>query len=331
METDRRFARYILIALVACLGLSLTGAVPADAAIGRNGWYWPTGHNASNSGGSWLQHRFYSSGGEAWHVAWDDMSPAAYEPVYSLGWGVVEFADMHVDGYGWSNGRIAPGGAVVIRYRSQGTTGPVDFKALYGHLDFAEADLPVGSKVRPGQVFAVTNAYSTSPHVHFGLHPGSDDPASSVPGRGYVGMLMGHTHDYTLSGTIKRAITYGWVDPVLFLNTHTPYVPPAASLSAPAVQRVVRARSAFRASGTMTPSAGSSPRTVSLQCERLENGTWVRRAAWTGVCRDGGAGTSAWTITGRLPSPGQWRMRAVTEGDLDWGPGQSDWVPVTAR
>lgn len=330
MATTRPIAHTVaaLAALVLCAALA---AVPTTALAGpgTNGWYWPTGHSATSTGGGWLQHRYYSSGGEAWHLAWDDCG-TVHEPVYSLGWGVVEIADMHVNGYGWNpvTKTTAPGGAIVIKYR---TSDGSYFKALYGHLDFNEADLPVGSKVYPGQQIAVTTAYSNVPHVHFGIHLGEADPVAPAPYTGSVSILMGHTHQYTLVGTTKVPVTYGWVDPVLFLNTYKPWIAPPARIATPTVPVSVPAGRTFRVFGSFEPTAPVGTRSVVVQCDRFEGGVWVRRATHAAVNQAFGTDATRYVAPVRLPLSGPWRVRAYARGDLGWSSATSGWAPITVR
>lgn len=331
MAHTRRISAVLLCASALALAALLLAAAPKPAeAAGRNGWYWPTGHGATSTGGGWLQHRYYTVSGvrrEAWHLAWDDCG-VVHEPVYSLGWGVVDFASMQVYGYGWNpiTHRPGRGGAIVVKYRS--SDGGY-FKALYGHLDFDESSLPVGAVVRPGQQIAVTTAYSTVPHVHFGIHLGSEDPTPPVtPYTGSVSMLMGHTFQYTMRGTAKVPTTYGFVDPVLYLNTHTPWVSPPATVSTPTVPARVPAMGAFRAYGTFSPGAAPGSRVVRIECQHLEGGAWVPGGVFSGITRNPSGAT--YTVPTRLALPGAWRVRAYAPTSVEWSAATSGWAYLTA-
>ncbi|MDO8964802.1 MAG: hypothetical protein Q7W30_09980 [Coriobacteriia bacterium] len=329
MPPIRHAYRAVIRLVGAALILACLPSIAAAASPGTNGWYWPTGHSVTSAGGGWLQYRIYTPGGEAWHVAWDDCGPV-HEPVYAAGWGVVDFADMHVSGYGWDarQRKTAPGGAIVIKYRT--STGEY-FKALYGHLDFREADLPVGSIVRPGQQIAVTTAYSTVPHVHFAVHLGPDDPVPLSTPHQYVGMLMGHTHEFTLRGSTKVPTTYGFTDPVAFLLTRRPWVAPPASVATPTVPAAASVRSTIRIGGSFAPTAPAGARNVQLHCEQLVKGTWVRRTTFTGMTVDTGGAASRYVVSARFITPGQWRVRAYFAGDLDLSSASSGWAYLTVR
>lgn len=331
MAPSRR-ARH-LAALVATLAISFALALPQAtyaAVPGRNGWYWPTGHEVAAPAPGWLDHRVgrYSLG-EAWHLAWDDCSPrgVVHEPAYALTWGIVKISRMDVSGYGPGG---AKGGAMVVQYRAADGT---YFKALYGHVTIDLKKYPVGTKVRPGEIICRLNDYNP-PHVHFGVRIGTDEP-HDLPWTKYqhtVSMLMGHTFDTTrtASGTVVPE-TYGFVDPAGFLNTHVPWVAPPASITTPTVPTSVQAQRMFRAFGTFGPKVPDGSRNLVLECERLEGGKWVRRASWLGVSRDLSDTGSRYQISARLPRPGSWRVRAFAAGDMGWSSTSSGWAYVTAR
>lgn len=332
MAPSRRVSRFV--ALVAII-LAFALAAPAGAlavAPGKNGWYWPTGHEVRVPAFGWLDYRVgrYTLG-PAWHLAWDDCSPSGVknEPCYALGWGIVKVSRMDVSGYGPGGTK---GGAMVVQYRtSDGTY----FKALYGHVNIDLRKYPVGTKVRPGEIICTLNAYNP-PHVHFGLRPGTDEPVelpwTKFKGQHTVSMLMGHTFDTTrtASGAVIPE-TYGFVDPALFMSTRRPWVAPPASVSTPTVPASVQSQRAFRASGSFSPKAPDGSRNIVLECERLENGKWVRRASWLGVNHDASTDSSRYQVSARLPGRGSWRVRAFAAGDMGWSSAASGWALITAR
>lgn len=162
---------------------------PAFAQRMNSGWYWPTG--SSNVCGylGWLG---YNSPTYPYHLAQDMCNPRG-NPVYSIGSGTVIYSRTDAGGYG--QGYI-DGGALVARYQAADGTW---FTALYGHLDSPHSPGPVAA----GEILGYSNAFSP-PHLHFGIHPGFD-PELANPWRGY---------------TSSTSNTYGFTDPILFLNAH---------------------------------------------------------------------------------------------------------------
>jgi hypothetical protein len=277
---------------------------------------------------------WYSLSPRAWHLAWDDCGKAAEEPVYALSFGKVVFADMHVNGYGWDYRKktTAPGGAIIIRYR---TADGVDFKALYGHVDFVETSMSVGTTVTPGQRIAVTNHYANAPHVHFGIRPGLDRPVALPWTRPAfvrtVSSLMGHTFDTTMVAGVRKPEAYGWVDPARFLRTHTPEAPVPARPSRPVIAaRVVRGR-VYAVTGTFTPTKVSGNWPLTLVGERFENGTWVPRGSWKGTIEPTAVGCAHYSVTVRLASRGTWRLRVKVASSAEWTARNSSWTRTLVR
>src|SRR5688572_2099578 len=154
-----------------------------------SGWYYPSGSSATCGYRDWGP----SPGG--FHLAQDFCRPTG-QPVYSVGTGEVVLSNPAVNGYGRPDqfGNPTPGGALVARYQaSDGTY----FTALYGHLNNLHSVGPVSA----GEIIGYTNSID-NPHVHFGVHPGFS--VGSEPYRGY--------------GTATN--TYGFVDPLPYLNAH---------------------------------------------------------------------------------------------------------------
>lgn len=296
---------------------------------GTNGWYWPEGSSETTTWGSWLQWRPWYPEGRGWHLAWDDMGTFG-DPVYALAQGRILVSRMDVGGYG-SNG--TDGGAMVVLYKT--STGRY-FKALYGHINIDTKRYYAGKAVAPGEIIARLNNFKNSAgkpmaHDHFGIHPGTAYPTATRSSTSYVGIMMGHTHDYTVSMGTTVPVTYGWTDPVAYLNERKPWVV-ATSLSAPSMPAVLRARRAFVATGTLGPWAPRGSTNVMLQCERLEGRAWVLRASFAGtVVSESSSGPSEFRVTARVPSSGSWRARSFSKGDLGWASTGSAYTYFTAR
>lgn len=166
-----------------------TAAASVPPAALPSGWVLPTASSNFCGYFGWLG---YSSAAGGYHLAQDMCNPKG-APVYSIGDGDVIYSSTQVGGYGSGGAR---GGALVVRYRAADGAW---FTALYGHLDN-----PRGSgHVSAGEVIGYSNTYSP-PHLHFAIHPGFD-AASPNPYIGY---------------TSNRSVTYGFVEPISFLNAH---------------------------------------------------------------------------------------------------------------
>jgi len=327
MSLIRRIARLVarvgFVSLLAALLLASHSAVASAADPGRNGWYWPLGHDHTSSGGSWLQYRTWYADSPAWHVAFDDIGRWK-DPVYAAADGVVLEARSDVGGYGPG---ATKGGALVVGYR---TADGVDFRALYGHVE--RIAVVRGQNVRAGDVIAYLNNYSPA-HVHFGIHVGPAYPAPSAEqtSTNYVGIWMGHTHESTVTSSgVRVPIKYGWTDPVAFLGSHTPSAPPLPKLTAPVAPKKVRARRAFTATGYLAPRHRAGARTVVVEAYRLENGAWVLRSRTTGVNYTSGSRTK-YVARLRLRLKGRYRLRAYVPGDLAHAAGFSTERGVLVR
>jgi hypothetical protein len=323
----------LLIALACALALA---PAPAHAVSpGAGGWYWPTGHGTAGRAPGWLSFRtWYSLSPRAWHLAWDDCGHAPEEPVYALSYGEVVFADMHVNGYGWDYKKktTAPGGAIIIRYR---TADGIDFKALYGHVDFVETSMSVGTTVTPGQKIAATNHYASSPHVHFGIRPGLGRPVALPWTKPAfvrtVSSLMGHTFDTTMVVGVQKPEAYGWVDPARFLRAHTPETPVPARPSRPVIATRVARGHSYVVTGTFAPTKVSGNCPITLVGERLENGTWVPRGSWKGMIKPASVHRAHYSVKVSLPSRGTWRLRVEVASRAEWTAGNSSWTRTLVR
>ncbi len=176
---------------------ALTEAASAGANAGTmpSGWYWPTGAGFDHvSFCNYLGWLGYNSPAYPWHLAQDMCNGnSSGNPVYSIGEGDIILSRSDVSGYGpgYTNG-----GALVARYQA---ADGMWFTVLYGHLNDPHA---VGH-VSAGEILGYSNAWNP-PHVHFAIHPGFD-PEPNNPWRGY---------------TANRSTTYGFTDPIPFLNAH---------------------------------------------------------------------------------------------------------------
>ena len=180
----------ILSFIILIFTMLTTLSVPGiSAETMSSGWIYPTG--SSNFCGylGWLGY----NSGWGYHLA-QDMCNNAGKPVYSIGNGTVISSGNH-SGYG-CNG-TCPGGCVLVRYEAADGT---KFTAMYGHLDNQ-----VGTgDISEGEIIGYTRSDWNPPHLHFSIHPGSD-PEPNNPWRGY---------------TSSKDVTYGFTDPMSFLNAH---------------------------------------------------------------------------------------------------------------
>lgn len=178
------------VVFILLVGVSLGGpaAALAGPTKGTGGWYWPTGTEKLGSmDGYWV----FRPANHCWHLAKDISTPQGH-PVYAIADGVV--AESQADaGYG--------GVLVVWHTTGQGQK----FLTIYGHI--IRKNLKKGDHVTGGQIVGTINSAN---HLHFGIHPGNAYPPDGNPYRG---------HTYTSSNT------YGFVDPIKFLQTHPAYLP----------------------------------------------------------------------------------------------------------
>jgi murein DD-endopeptidase MepM/ murein hydrolase activator NlpD len=190
--------------VAACAALvALLIVVPEQALAvspSTNDWVWPTGTTALGTGGPWLQYR---RSNRSWHLA-KDIKARVGTRVYALADGYVMSAYKSLAGY-------RPGGAMVVVYR---TADGSSFKALYGHVRLQR--YKTGQAVKAGVVLAQIASCGGTPHLHFGIHPGTGKP--NGPRRN---IFMGHSY--------KRGVTYGWVDPGAFLGAQWPWGTPLPS------------------------------------------------------------------------------------------------------
>ena len=164
-----------------------------------NGWISPTESGDHNKYVGYGAH--YEPGGIPSVHLGQDFEGNTGDPVYAIADGEVIESRTNVGGYGPSGAR---GGALVTLFA---TSDGLQFKVLYGHINNPH---PKGA-ITAGEVLGYMNDYDP-PHLHFGIHPGIDYPSDENPWRGFV-----KETEYAISDD-----TYGWVDPIDFLETHTP-------------------------------------------------------------------------------------------------------------
>lgn len=192
----QRIRRRATTAALMCLTLASILAGASAQTMSSN-WYWPTGKSDFGGYLGWLGY----NSGWGYHLA-QDMKNDAGTAVYALGDGEVISSGLH-SGYG-PNG--TSGGALIARFKAGDGSW---FVALYGHL----ADWHGAGAVSAGEVLGHLNTYSP-PHLHFGVRPGYD-PEPTNPWRGY---------------TTSTSNTYGFVDPIPYLNAHPRGESPAIEL-----------------------------------------------------------------------------------------------------
>ena len=165
-----------------------------------NGWILPTGSGDHNKYVGFGTH--YKPGGI--HLG-QDFEGDTKDPVYALADGEVIESRTNVGGYGpVINNKATPGGALIALFT---TSDGSQFMALYGHINNPH---PKGI-IEAGDVLGYMNEYDPS-HLHFGIHPGKGYPSDNNPWRGFI----------TEAEYAKTKDTYGWVDPVEFLERHGP-------------------------------------------------------------------------------------------------------------
>lgn len=157
-----------------------------------NGWVWPVPHKIL--GQDWVHYQNIYS---AFHLGADLMGNY-HDPVQAIADGTVLLSMTDLGGYG---GLFAPGGAMLVLHQT--STGTY-FKVLYGHVDLP---LPNGSVVKAGETIGYLNDYPNFHHLHFAIRPGSELGMNYIDMRGYTNSLSN---------------TYGFVNPLEFLNTNLP-------------------------------------------------------------------------------------------------------------
>jgi murein DD-endopeptidase MepM/ murein hydrolase activator NlpD len=290
----RGIATLFIASAIVATGLA---GPPAALAVtkGRNGWYWPTGTDDVGDHSGWLDYR---SSNHSWHLA-KDIGAARGRPVYAAADGVVYDMNSELDGYGPGGGH---GGAIVVMYRERGGG---YFKALYGHVYGIK--YKKGARVKAGAVLAYLNGVSP-PHCHFGVHPGKalpTDPQHNV--------FRGHTY--------AKGRFYGWVDPIAYLDSHTPWVAPA-QLTAPSAPATVAVGSTFSTSGQIGPKHPAGPSDVTVEMWLYTPSGWKYvRSLSASLADDGEKSSYSADVTPSMP--GTWRLVARAPEDASHLAGSS--------
>jgi Peptidase family M23 len=214
---------------VLCLvvGLMLFVAVNAFALDQTStGFYYPTGSSSLGSYAGWLDVPPIYFTGE-YHLG-KDIAASYGDPVYPIADGSV----YYISNGGWSNTATTCGASssqqcanntnycnvgVLVKHKlSDGTF----FLALYAHV---RTSVHVGDAVKAGVSFATVGHWACGDHLHFGIHP-----ALSLPSHFGLGLLPDG-----FSGDKSTLQEYGFVDPISFITSHTPYSQPAPPAAAP--------------------------------------------------------------------------------------------------
>ena len=192
------------------------GTLGGDTSTTATGFFYPTGRSdpyAANmpgflAGGPGMPP--YQTG--VYHLG-QDMEANVGDPVYAISDGEIVYVSAPTGGWGDDNY-----GLIVKHKLSDGT----EFLALYGHVRPSLESLKYASSgivstpvpVSAGEVFAtigpgvVNGEQVWEPHLHFGVHPDATIPIPSPYGR----MPLSNWQ-----------ATNGFVDPVDWIKTHTPY------------------------------------------------------------------------------------------------------------
>ena len=192
--------------LITTAGMEVVWAQSAPPDITVSGFIYPTGRPEPYAYAGWL------AGGpgmppyiEGFYHLGQDMEANEGDDVYAIADGEIVYVSVG----GWGVGNYG----LLVKHRLN--TGE-EFLALYGHVIPNREDLmyTASGYVDPplslvaGEAFATIGPYDSLPHLHFGIRPGAEIP-SSPWGR----MPLD-----------QWPATNGFVDPVDWINTNTPYI-----------------------------------------------------------------------------------------------------------
>lgn len=206
MVKDTKLIWRMLTVSIILLIVPLVAADQYQPTRHPNGWYWPTISGSTNTEpgtgyNGWLEPYDVLMNDEripAIHVG-KDFEGNQGEPVFAVTNGEVIKRDAYLTGYG-PNGEA--GGALIAQFKT--SDGSV-FRALYGHIDKPHELGPISA----GDILGYINGYNPS-HLHFGIHLGDKAPFDGKDYRGFI-----RKDEYT-------GDTYGWVNPITFLDTNEP-------------------------------------------------------------------------------------------------------------
>ncbi len=188
---------------VAFVNNTFASDCPGDEMV--NGWCWPTG---TNSIGTYIGYDDSNPDfNNRRHLA-QDIDASEGSDVYAIANGRVIHARSDIGFYGGAtcSGSSIDGAGVIIQHTT--STGE-NFVALYAHLKNVNVSdiVVVGQKI--GEVRSYTWCRSRNDHLHFGIrYPENDDDNRWS---GYENSDGNH---------------YGFIDPITFLNTHSPLQKP---------------------------------------------------------------------------------------------------------
>jgi hypothetical protein len=161
------------------LGISPTPTTPQKT---DTGFFYPTGEAGPYRYAGWLargdrdeDNDGYNDYDEGLYHLGVDMEADVGDIVYAIADGEIVYVSVN----GWGEGNYG----LLVRHKLN--TGE-SFLALYGHVRPIREDLrfaasgPVNPSVSVtgGQEFATVGPYGSVPHVHFGIHPGTQIPSS---------------------------------------------------------------------------------------------------------------------------------------------------------
>lgn len=201
-------AVFILLVVVLIMSIGMASAVEKVS----TGFYWPVGESNFNSAsGGWLS-RDKDHGGKyfkgLYHIGVDMMTDTydinnENSHVYAIADGTVIYVHQSSD---WG---VTDGVNNVMVFIQHKTKDGIDFIGYYGHLQFKLADgVGKNKPVKAGQLIGYTGDYPTGIHLHFGIRKGnslSPSPWGRMPNSSWPS-------------------TNGFINPVEFIKTHSPYV-----------------------------------------------------------------------------------------------------------
>jgi PKD repeat protein len=159
------------------------------------GFFYPTGTSNLGAYAGWLAsscngNSDYLPG--SYHIGHDFQANVG-DSVYVIAAGTVEYISPN----GWGLGNK---GILVRHQLSNGNY----FLALYGHV---QSNVNIGDQLSAAQVIGTIGPWSGGNHLHFGIFPGVNYPSN------HLGLME----------CSSWPDTNGFVDPIEWINTHTPF------------------------------------------------------------------------------------------------------------